>query len=124
MFDLDRRSLARKNIKEKRKEAKLIKPTATYVPFSMKNATTHVTGLLQYSLRKIVLIYKDKHSEGKSSEELKSQNFFRLLIFLIQPYMFRATNSSILRSTFLTVYKVFGIMYRHCCRPVPRLRWN
>ena len=28
------------------------------------------------------------------------QQIFRLLIFLIQPYMFRATNSSILRSTF------------------------
>ena len=28
------------------------------------------------------------------------QQLFRLLIFLIQPYMFRATNSSILRSTF------------------------
>jgi len=28
------------------------------------------------------------------------QQLFRLLIFLIQPYMFRATNSLILRSTF------------------------
>ena len=28
------------------------------------------------------------------------QQMFRLLIFLIQPYMFRATNSPILRSTF------------------------
>jgi hypothetical protein len=28
------------------------------------------------------------------------QQFFRLLIFLIQPYMFRAINSPILRSTF------------------------
>ena len=28
------------------------------------------------------------------------QQLFRLLIFLIQPYMFRATNSPILRSTF------------------------
>ena len=25
---------------------------------------------------------------------------------------------------FLTVYTAFGIMHRHCCRPVPRLRWN
>jgi hypothetical protein len=25
---------------------------------------------------------------------------------------------------FLTVYTGFGTMYRHCCRPVPRLRWN
>ena len=24
----------------------------------------------------------------------------------------------------LTIYIVFGIMHRHCCRPVPRLRWN
>ena len=90
------------------------------------------------------------------------------LIFLIQPYMFRAKNSPILRSTFdyiqlllqcsdtaadrchgwdgtnlfnlslhvssdkfahsqehfLTVYTAFGTMRRHCCRPVPRLRWN
>ena len=38
--------------------------------------------------------------------------------------MFRATNSPILRSTFLTVYTAFGTMHRHCCRPVPRLRWN
>jgi len=30
----------------------------------------------------------------------KMQQVFRLLIFLIQPYMFRATNSPILRSTF------------------------
>ena len=28
------------------------------------------------------------------------QQLFRLLIFLIQPYMFRATNSPILRNTF------------------------
>ena len=25
---------------------------------------------------------------------------------------------------FLTVYTAFGKMHRHCCRPVPRLRWN
>ena len=25
---------------------------------------------------------------------------------------------------FLTVYTAFGTMHRHCCRPVPRLRWN
>jgi len=30
----------------------------------------------------------------------KMQQLFRLLIFLIHPYMFRATNSPILRSTF------------------------
>ena len=32
------------------------------------------------------------------------QQPFRLLILLIQPYMFRATNSPILRSNFLTIY--------------------
>jgi len=42
----------------------------------------------------------------------------RLLIFLIQPYMFRA-NSPILRSTRLYV-TAFGTMHRHCCRPVHR----
>ena len=25
---------------------------------------------------------------------------------------------------FLTVYTAFGTMHRHCCRSVPRLRWN
>ena len=45
------------------------------------------------------------------------QQLFRLLIFLMQPYMFRATNSPILRSI-LTLYTVFGKMHRHCCRPV------
>ena len=25
---------------------------------------------------------------------------------------------------FLTVYTAFGTMHRHCCRPVPRLRWS
>ena len=25
---------------------------------------------------------------------------------------------------FLTVYTAFGTTHRHCCRPVPRLRWN
>ena len=30
----------------------------------------------------------------------KMQQIFHLLIFLIQPYVFRATNSAILRSTF------------------------
>ena len=25
---------------------------------------------------------------------------------------------------FLTVYTAFGTMHRHCCRPLPRLRWN
>ena len=37
--------------------------------------------------------------------------------------MFRATNSPILRSIFLTLYTAFGTMHRHCCRPVPRLCW-
>ena len=32
------------------------------------------------------------------------QQRFPLLIFLIQPYMFRATNSPILRSTFDSIY--------------------
>ena len=32
------------------------------------------------------------------------QQFFLLLIFLNQPYMFRATNSPILRSTFFCIY--------------------
>ena len=47
---------------------------------------------------------------------------FSLLIFLNQPYMFRATNSPILRSTFW-LYTAFGT-HRHCCRPVPRLSWG
>ena len=54
----------------------------------------------------------------------KMQQFFCLLIFLLiflnQPNMFRATNSPILRSTFLTVYTAFGTMHRHCCRLVPQ----
>jgi len=32
------------------------------------------------------------------------QQRFHLLIFLIQPYMFQATNSPILRSTFYCIY--------------------
>ena len=32
------------------------------------------------------------------------QQFFRLLIFLIKPYMFRATNSPILRTFFDCIY--------------------
>ena len=32
------------------------------------------------------------------------QQLFRLLIFLIQPYMFQTTNSPILRSTFDCIY--------------------
>ena len=47
------------------------------------------------------------------------QQLFRLLIFLIQPYMFRAKNSPILRSTFFAVYTAFGSMHRHCFWPVP-----
>ena len=35
------------------------------------------------------------------------QQLFRLLIFLIQPHMFRATNSPILRSTFLLSVQLF-----------------
>ena len=35
------------------------------------------------------------------------QQIFRLLIFLIQPYMFRATNSPILRSTFWLYIQLF-----------------
>ena len=41
---------------------------------------------------------------------------FRLLIFLIHPYMFRGTNSPILRNTFDYIYTAFGRMHRHCCR--------
>jgi len=48
------------------------------------------------------------------------QQLFRLLIFLIQPYMFWATNSPILRSTFWLCIQLLV----HCCRPVPRLSWN
>jgi hypothetical protein len=40
----------RENKRERDKEAKLITPTATDVPFSMKNATTHTNELLQYYL--------------------------------------------------------------------------
>ena len=25
---------------------------------------------------------------------------------------------------FLTIYTAYDTMHRHCCRPVPRLRWN
>ena len=32
---------------------------------------------------------------------------FRLLIFLIQPYVFRATNSHILRNTFDYIYSIW-----------------
>jgi len=45
------------------------------------------------------------------------QQLFHLLIFLIQPYIFRPTNSPILMNTFLTVYTDFGTIRRHCCRP-------
>ena len=38
--------------------------------------------------------------------------------------MFRTPNSPIFRSTFLTAYTAIVTMHRHCCRPVPRLRWN
>jgi len=44
-------------------------------------------------------------------------NKFRLLIFLNQLYMFRATNSPILRNTFW-LYTAFGTKHRYCCRPV------
>ena len=36
----------------------------------------------------------------RCKQPTRCNNFFSLLIFLIQPYMFRATNSPILRSTF------------------------
>jgi len=39
------------------------------------------------------------------------QQLFRLLIFLIQPYMFRQEH-------FLNVYTAFDIMHRQSCRPV------
>ena len=49
---------------------------------------------------------------------------FRLLIFLLiysnLLYMFRATNSPILRSTFW-LYIQFCTMHRYCFRPVPTL---
>ena len=44
------------------------------------------------------------------------QQISLLLIFLNQPYMFRAKNSPILRSTFLNVYTAFGTIHGHCCR--------
>jgi len=46
------------------------------------------------------------------------QQLFLLLIFLIQPYMFRTTNSPILRNNFW-LYTAFSTMHRHCCRPIP-----
>ena len=54
----------------------------------------------------------------RCKQPTRFDNFFRLLFFLNQPYMFRATNSPILRSTFLTAYTVFGTMHRHGCLPV------
>jgi len=46
------------------------------------------------------------------------RQLFRLLIFLIQPYMFRATNSPILTSTFGQYVQLLVQCTRHCCRPV------
>ena len=60
------------------------------------------------------------HHQYNDVSNQKDVRTFSLIIFWNQPYMFRATNSSILRSTFLTVYTAFGIMHRHCWRPVPR----
>ena len=45
---------------------------------------------------------------------------FTLLIFLIQPYIFQATNSPILRSCFWLYIQLLV----QCCRLVSRLRWT
>jgi len=45
------------------------------------------------------------------------QQLFLLLIFLIQPYMFRATNFTHPQEQVLTVYTTFGQMHRHYCQP-------
>ena len=49
------------------------------------------------------------------------QQFLRLLIFWIQPYMFRAKIRPSSGTLFDCIYR-FGTMHRHCCRPVSRLR--
>ena len=43
---------------------------------------------------------KPVYNDAWEKEKEKEKKLFRLLIFLNQPYMFRATNPPILRSTF------------------------
>jgi hypothetical protein len=51
-------------------------------------------------LRYVVLLVAQTGINKKGNDVNNQQQLFRLLIFLIQPYMFRATNSPILRRTF------------------------
>jgi len=61
-------------------------------------------------VRGVVIKFPDwwlKAQKGLPTNNM--QKLFRLLIFLIQPYMFRATNSPIFRSTFwLCIWGVFN----------------
>ena len=66
--------------------------------------------------------------EQRCEQPTRCNNFCFFLIFLFiylnLRYMFRATISPILRSTYLTVYTAFGTIHWYCCRAVTRLRWD
>ena len=52
------------------------------------------------------------------------QQLFRLLTFFNSALHVSGDKFAHPQEHFLTVYTAFGTMQRHCCRPVPRLRWN
>ena len=54
----------------------------------------------------------------------KMQQFFRFFNIFNSALHVSGDKFAHHQEHFLNVYTAFGTMYRHCCRPVPRLRWN
>jgi len=52
------------------------------------------------------------------------QQLFRLLIFFNSALHVSGDKFAHPQEHFLTVYTAFGTTHRHCCRSLPRLRWN
>ena len=97
-----------KSLSQKLKQTKL-----TFFFFLNKEETPICLQIIAYTFRPLLGQYKRALCNYKQRE---MQRCFRLLIFLNQPYMFRATNSPILRSTFWLHIQLLAAVSVHCAK--------
>ena len=64
------------------------------------------------------------HHQYNDVGNQQDATIFRLLILFKSALKVSGDRFADLQEHYFTVYTTFGIMHRHCCRPVPRLKWN
>ena len=82
-----------------------------------------VTDLKKYSSGKFDVCLTVHHQYNDVSNQQDATTFSFINLF---KSTLRVSGDKFFHSQehFLTVYTAFGTMHRHCCRPVPWLRWN